>query len=390
MSRLKALVLAASLLAATATYAERAAARNLIHVVAKGQTLGIIAGRYGTTVRALELANHLKPGAQLYPGQKLRVLNVRDDPPAPDDDTPAPGTAKRDASKSAGASGRQERAVGLARSSSPPSRDEQDDDDPEDAWACPSEGVRSTLAPSPSRVGNKSGAAAPFARKPARPGFVSLLRYGETFRGQLVDERRRVLPQARARTSHLMRDLRTRKEIPIDERLLQLLAEVSDHFGGRTIVVVSGYREYTPRQFTRYSRHNVGRAVDFRVVGVPNEVLRDFCMTLTGVGVGYYPNSTFVHLDNRGYRSAWVDYSQPGEPPIYTCPDKSGPTAGQAKPRPVPTQVTPSKRGAPTRSASDTATRAAAPRGGATGAARATGPGAAGPSGRSPRATPPR
>jgi uncharacterized protein YcbK (DUF882 family) len=146
-----------------------------------------------------------------------------------------------------------------------------------------------------------------------------MIRYGEVFRGSLFGADGKVMPQAHARISRLMRDLRANKQMPIDPRLLRLVAEVSDHFGGRTIVVVSGYREHTPRQFARYSRHNYGRAIDMRIVGVPNDVLRDYCLTLRGVGVGYYPNSAFVHLDNRGYRSTWVDYSAPGAAPRYAC-----------------------------------------------------------------------
>ena len=60
--------------------------------------------------------------------------------------------------------------------------------------------------------------------------------------------------------------------------------------------------------------HN-GKAVDFRVTGVPNEVVRDFCRTLKNTGCGYYPNSTFVHLDVRESSAFWIDYSKPGEPP---------------------------------------------------------------------------
>jgi len=30
------------------------------------------------------------------------------------------------------------------------------------------------------------------------------------------------------------------------------------------------------RQYTQHSKHNFGRAVDFRVLGVPNRVARDF------------------------------------------------------------------------------------------------------------------
>jgi hypothetical protein len=61
----------------------------------------------------------------------------------------------------------------------------------------------------------------------------------------------------------------------------------------------------------------VGRAVDFRIIGVPNEALRDYLRTFPNVGVGYYPNSTFVHFDARDAPAYWVDYSRPGQPPQY-------------------------------------------------------------------------
>ena len=48
--------------------------------------------------------------------------------------------------------------------------------------------------------------------------------------------------------------------------------------------------------------------------------LRDYLRkTFDKVGVGYYPNSTFVHLDVRKDRSAfWIDYSGPGERAVYS------------------------------------------------------------------------
>jgi hypothetical protein len=65
----------------------------------------------------------------------------------------------------------------------------------------------------------------------------------------------------------------------------------------------------------------VGKAVDFRVLGVPNEAVRDYCRMLRDVGCGYYPNSTFVHMDVREKPSFWIDYSRPGEPPRYNAPN---------------------------------------------------------------------
>lgn len=55
------------------------------------------------------------------------------------------------------------------------------------------------------------------------------------------------------------------------------------------------------------------------MLGVPNAALRDFLRTFDDVGVGFYPNSTFVHLDARDYDAYWVDYAGPGEPPRYSA-----------------------------------------------------------------------
>ena len=59
-----------------------AAAATTVHVVAKGDTLGGIAGRYGVTVKALIAANGL-PGdkAKLKIGQRLRVPEAGASPP---------------------------------------------------------------------------------------------------------------------------------------------------------------------------------------------------------------------------------------------------------------------------------------------------------------------
>ena len=52
--------------------------------------------------------------------------------------------------------------------------------------------------------------------------------------------------------------------------------------------------------------------------GIDNVTLRDYLRTLTSVGVGYYPNSSFVHLDVRDANTYWVDYAGPGEAPRKT------------------------------------------------------------------------
>jgi len=98
-------------------------------------------------------------------------------------------------------------------------------------------------------------------------------------------------------------------------RLLQLLQAVVDHFPGHPIEIISGFR---PGEGG--SRHAHARALDFRLRGVPYEELRDFARTLPHAGVGYYPNSVFVHMDVREPEEGgafWTDYSGPGETPRY-------------------------------------------------------------------------
>jgi LysM repeat protein len=99
-------------------------------------------------------------------------------------------------------------------------------------------------------------------------------------------------------------------------RLALLLAAVSDHFGGREIAVVSGFRE--ARRYTRdTSSHVHGQAVDIHVAGVPARELWDFCRSLRDTGCGLYPRSTFVHVDIRKQAAQWVDWSGPGQRPRY-------------------------------------------------------------------------
>ncbi|UCH29958.1 MAG: DUF882 domain-containing protein, partial [Myxococcales bacterium] len=90
----------------------------------------------------------------------------------------------------------------------------------------------------------------------------------------------------------------------------------------RTIIVVSAFRSENDGA-NGTSRHAAGEAVDVRVEGVPNEALRDYCLTLRRVGVGYYPRSSFVHVDIRDREVYWVDWSRPGEPPLYLPPGET-------------------------------------------------------------------
>ncbi|HEX6835185.1 MAG TPA: DUF882 domain-containing protein [Polyangia bacterium] len=110
----------------------------------------------------------------------------------------------------------------------------------------------------------------------------------------------------------------------MSSRLAQLIYEVDKHFGFKRVLVVAGYR--APRiareKGNPKSPHKKGVACDFRIEGIPNTELRDYERTLPRVGVGYYPNSEFVHLDcdplRNKHSAFWIDYSKPGERAKYS------------------------------------------------------------------------
>lgn len=157
---------------------------------------------------------------------------------------------------------------------------------------------------------------------PKIAGQVTLVRFGskETQTLKLVDKKHKLVPGVMPRIARLMRFAPLNMEHPVDQRLVGLLAQVSDHFGGRPIEIISGFRPKTKTQYTPHSNHNIGKAIDLRIPGVPNEVVRDHCKTYKNVGVGYYPNSLFIHFDVRAKSTAWVDLSKPGEAPKYVQP----------------------------------------------------------------------
>jgi hypothetical protein len=118
-------------------------------------------------------------------------------------------------------------------------------------------------------------------------------------------------------------------------RLIRLLAQVSDHYGGREIHVISGYRK--PGGYTKdTSRHVAGQAIDFRIPGVPLTDLRDYCDKIDHVGVGYYPRSQFVHLDVRRTAARWTDFSGPGEAPLIARKGQPLPLSAEAAPNDEP------------------------------------------------------
>jgi hypothetical protein len=145
----------------------------------------------------------------------------------------------------------------------------------------------------------------------------------------------------------------------VNEGLVARLQRVVDHFKISRITVVSGYRPTSLGSF-----HQSARAIDFHLNGVSNEALVAFCRTLNDTGCGYYPNSSFVHMDVRSGHTGhvyWIDASGPGEPARYvaTWPPRDGAERPTEIPRPDPAapldeQTHPDSRPALPPGASDT------------------------------------
>jgi len=177
----------------------------------------------------------------------------------------------------------------------------------------------SLTATSPGAGGARKGAARPKAAP--RNGTVELYAVNthETLILRLRDDKGRPMRGVQKRFDRFLRCHHTNVQHAMNPRLVRVLYQVGRHYPGRRVEVVSGYRHPSVAK-NPHSPHMQGLACDFRVVGIKNADLRDYLRRdLQNVGVGYYPNSSFVHLDVRKDRSAfWIDYSGPGDRAMYS------------------------------------------------------------------------
>jgi LysM repeat protein len=225
--------------------------------VQRGDTLWTIAARHGVTVSSIVRWNALQKDARLAPGRKLGI--------------PLPASRASHAGAKTATSAPEEHSTARR---------------PAQTWR-------------------------DFTRAPERAGWVSLRSYTRSFAGNALES------GAEQRIAEVMTPP-NRDAPPIDPRLIQLITLVSDTFGGRPILVVSGYRPGGG-----HSWHARAQAIDLSIEGVPNWALRDFLLTLDRVGVGYYPNSHHVHLDVRERSTSWVDLSRPGRRARYLRPKRA-------------------------------------------------------------------
>ena len=126
-----------------------------------------------------------------------------------------------------------------------------------------------------------------------------------------VDEH--YMPEALGSLNRFLRDHYSGGVGSIDPALFDLMHRVRQLLGTeRPFEVISGYRDPQTNEHLRQTRgggvarrslHMDGRAIDVRVPGVSLADLRDAALSLRAGGVGYYPDSRFVHLDTGRVRN---------------------------------------------------------------------------------------
>lgn len=105
---------------------------------------------------------------------------------------------------------------------------------------------------------------------------------------------------------HLLRDFRTEESITMDPNLLDLLYALQLSIGEEgEFQIISGYRSPKTNKMLRQrsggvakrSLHMLGKAIDIRFCACDLKRLRDRAISLKAGGVGYYPDSNFIHVD---------------------------------------------------------------------------------------------
>ena len=116
------------------------------------------------------------------------------------------------------------------------------------------------------------------------------------------------IPEAIDKLSDFLRDTHNQEINRFDPRTFDVLHTVLAKLGkpDGIVDILSGYRSEETNDMLResgttnaakYSQHIQGKAIDIRVPGVSATLVRDAALSLGAGGVGYYPQSQFVHVD---------------------------------------------------------------------------------------------
>ncbi|MGM3192817.1 DUF882 domain-containing protein [Dickeya dadantii subsp. dieffenbachiae] len=147
----------------------------------------------------------------------------------------------------------------------------------------------------------------------ARPRILTLnnINTGERLKVEFFDGRRYNKDEL-SRLNHFFRDYRANKVKTIDPALFDQLYRLQVMLGStKPVLLLSGYRSYSTNEDLRshskgvakQSYHIQGKAMDFHIEGVQLANIRKAAMKMRAGGVGYYPQSNFVHIDTGAIRT---------------------------------------------------------------------------------------
>jgi uncharacterized protein YcbK (DUF882 family) len=114
------------------------------------------------------------------------------------------------------------------------------------------------------------------------------------------------VPDELAHLNKFLRDYRNNKIFPIDRKLLDLLHQLGDAVDARSgLEIICGYRSPETNEWLRknssgvaeHSLHLKGQAIDMCVPGRSLKKVHEAALSLGLGGVGYYPDSDFIHVD---------------------------------------------------------------------------------------------
>ncbi len=116
----------------------------------------------------------------------------------------------------------------------------------------------------------------------------------------------RYIPKALNKINHFLKDFRTGDIHPIDVALLDLLHDIRKAAGSKHFFeVISGYRSPQTNSMLQdssngvasHSLHMMGKAIDIRLPSFNTGRLHQIALGFQRGGVGFYPQSDFIHVD---------------------------------------------------------------------------------------------
>jgi uncharacterized protein YcbK (DUF882 family) len=148
------------------------------------------------------------------------------------------------------------------------------------------------------------GWASTLSEGPRRATLLNL-HTGDRF-NEVYFEGGRYVPDALAEAMKVMRDWRNGEQHYIDPKLFDALHTINGRLEtNQPFQIISGYRSPKTNAamhakssgVASNSQHTQGKAIDVRVAGVDLRNLHKAALNVSAGGVGFYPQSNFVHVD---------------------------------------------------------------------------------------------